>query len=227
MVDFASTHDDLLNNINYNLSPNVTWVEVIEETLAFFGRDFDVHDFLFEELYTKLRDTAENHTRNWLIKGLGVREYIWDEIIYPIYETYFLPIILDIVIPNVIDGLWTKLNDRVQWERGPINKLKDRFNDFMNNLGAIDKEGRRSSFKNFTKMIGAAIRLSVSSFAYLLYMNATQIEEYIQGVYNSVEDYAQAWNNFGNWIASGPWLEPISINGSITNSSSGAIALRK
>jgi hypothetical protein len=223
VAEFAVIHQDLLGQIHYGLFPNVTWVEVIEETLAWFDIDFSVYDFIFEDLQTFLVDLVENFNRTWIIQGLGIRQYFWETYIQPIWEDYIKPHLIETTIPNVLQGLYGQLNDKVMWGEGFLTKLKDKFDGFMNSLGDRGREGRRQSYRNFTKLIGTIVRLSVAAVGYLLYMNETQIEEYLQGIYNNVNEYKQAWNDYLNWLSSGPWLTPVNINGTIVEPPSGEL----
>lgn len=206
IADFYVNQNLLLDQIRYNLSPNVTWVEVIEETLGWLGYNFSVHDYIFGTLQIKLRDLVENRT--WIIPGLGIRRAF--------YEKFILPLILTI-LTEVMQSIYDGLNQKVEWGKGPLNKLKDRFGKFMDAIKLPPgKERRRGILGNFTRLIGAAFRLSIASVAYLLYMNETQIEEYIKGIYNSVNDYVLAWDNFLSWMSEEPWLDPVTIQGNVT-----------
>lgn len=205
IADFYVLQRDLMGQINYNLSPNVTWVEVIEETAAMRGHDVNVHDFLYVKLQSWLVDKAENRTR--IFEGLGIRKEI--------YEQYILPILL-LLIPVIVEIIYTGLMKKVEFGKGPLTRVKDSFGGFMQAIGGQrGNERRRGMFGNFTKLIGSIFRLCIASAGYLVYMNETQIEEYFQGIYNSVEEYFAEWDSFLYWFSEEPWYDPICINGTI------------
>ena len=206
IADFYVLQKDLMGQINYNLSPNVTWVEVIEETAAMFGYpDVNVHDVLYVDLQNRLVDKAENHTR--IFEGLGIRAEI--------YEQYILPILL-LLIPCIIDSIYNGLMKKVEFGKGPLTRIKDSFGGFMQAMSEQrGNERRRGMLGNFTKLIGSIFRLCIASAGYLVYMNETQIEEYLQGIYNSVDEYFAAWDSFLYWFSKEPWYDPICINGTI------------
>jgi len=205
IADFYVLQRDLMGQINYNLSPNVTWVEVIEETAAMRGRNVNVHDFLYVDLQNWLVDKAENRTR--IFEGLGIRAEI--------YEQYILPILL-LLIPDIIDAIYNKLMEKVEWGKGPLNRIEDSFGGFMQAIGGKRGSGRRRGMLgNFTKLIGSIFRLSIASVGYVVYMNETQREEYFQGINNSVDEYFAEWDSFLYWFSKEPWYDPICINGTI------------
>lgn len=206
ICDFYVEQNQLLDNVKESLYPNVTWTEAIEETFGWFGIDFSVHDYCLNTLPAKLTDLAQNRT--WIIKGFGIRKQF--------YEQHILPLILA-AIPTVCQKIYDKLNEKVEWGKGLLNKLRDKFGGFMGVFKEKrGKERRRGILTNFTRVIGTVIRVSIVSFAYYLYMNDTQRQEYIQGVYDSVDAYTSAWQDFINWMGNEPWLDDVTVEGNVT-----------
>jgi hypothetical protein len=60
IIEFNDLRGRLKHDIQYNLTPNVTWAELIEETLDWFGHEFNVEEFLEELEVTLLEKFASN-----------------------------------------------------------------------------------------------------------------------------------------------------------------------
>ena len=59
VIEFIDLRNELKGYVNENLIPNVTWIEVISETLAYCGIVFDVEEFL-DDLENYLMDIFED-----------------------------------------------------------------------------------------------------------------------------------------------------------------------
>jgi hypothetical protein len=66
IIEFNDLRGQLKDDIRYNITPNVTWAEVLEETLDWFGHEFNVEEFL-EKLEINL---LEKFATNPLILSL-------------------------------------------------------------------------------------------------------------------------------------------------------------
>ena len=112
IVEFMQLKSDLKDYIWENITPPVTYIDIIEETAAWFGLTVDVEYFIYNTLNATLQDLAEN--RPWIIEGLGIRRNI--------YETYILPLILSYGIPFLLDSIHANLNAtvldlKVEWKK--------------------------------------------------------------------------------------------------------------
>jgi len=231
-ADFYVLQKDLMAQFKKNLSPNLTGVQVRERTIEGLilleewlneqgtpinlidedkWANFSVHDFLFVDLQTWLIDKAENHTR--IFEGFGIRAEI--------YEQYILPILVDWAIPYLIQMRYDGLNEKVEWESGPLEDIKDTFQNFMVVFGDGGKVRRSRILGNFTSLIKTIFKLALVSGLYYIYMNETQIEEYFRVLGESGLEYITAWDDFISWTSKGPWRDPISINGTVVGPDGG------
>jgi hypothetical protein len=219
VANYTVTEYKLRQQLKEDLWPNVTWIEVIDETLAFLVEngivdeatwgDFNVHDFLFGDQFKNwMLNKAQNF--RFKIQGLGIRQQF--------YEQYILPKLVNhIQSGNVSQAMYNKLNQKVYWGKGLLSRFGEDFGSFLKALGGDrGKERRRGTLKNMTRVIGTLCRVGISGLAYLVYMNESDIEEYLNTVGLSLENYLDNWNDTFNWIATDPWVQSITINGNVT-----------
>jgi len=232
IADFYVYRHELEDEFKEALWPDVTRAEVVEETIFVYWYlksgitvDFNVNSFIDNELPVKLRDIIENSTRQWIIKGLGIRQKFWEEYIQPIYEEYIMPFLLEYGILWVQTSLLEFMNQKVYWGKGPLNKMGEAFNSFINTIRIQGgKERRRARFANFTSLVGIISRLTISGLGYLVFMsiNGTKIykitespemEEYLKNRVKAWNNHWRACKDFVRWLTSWPWRGPVSING--------------
>lgn len=203
IIEFMQLKKDLKNYIWENITPPVTYIEIIEETAAWFGFDVDVEYYIFNTLNNTLQDIAEN--RPWIIEGLGIRRTI--------YETYILPLLLSYGIPFILQAIHARLNSTVLDMKAEFGLLKGQLKKFIKSF-FFDMD--LSPFRYFLDVLKGAFKLGISLIVVVLYMNETQIQEWLAGIEQSFENWITGWGEFYGWISTEPWLEPILINGSVT-----------
>jgi hypothetical protein len=215
IINFTVEQHNLRQQLQEDLWPNVTHVEVIEDTLLYvFGIEFSVHDFLFgDEFINFLVNKVDNFT--FRIQVFGILQEIYDQYIKPF-------LIHHIQTGNVSQLIYDYLDQKVYWGQGPLNNVLEKFNSFMNSLRAKrGAERRRGIFRNGTRIIGTIIRVSMAGIGYAVYLtdfgtNDSQLIEYIETVWGSITNYRQCCNDFIVWLSEVPWDEPIIIDGNVT-----------
>lgn len=200
----------------YNLTPNVTLVEMLEATVeAFTGQEFNFYEYLNDTTKNNIIDLIVN--RQFLFSGLGIRQAIWENFIVPNAE---------IIAQGIIDSIYNKLN--IKPSEISVNiwtVFKDKLTDFIlfiigknNDNGDDDgnKWKRISRIKKFVQTLKAVLNggLIIASFVYA-YLDGDKWEEYEQGIQNSLTELLNSVDNLYVWVVSEPWTKPISINGSI------------
>lgn len=215
IINFTVEQHKIRQQLEEDLWPNVTHVEVIEDTLLYvFGIEFSVHDFLFgDEFINFLVNKVDNFT--FKIQGFGIRQEIYDQYIKPF-------LLHHIQTGNVSQLIYDYLDQKVYWGQGPLNNVLEKFNSFMNSLRA--KKGakrRRGVFINGTSLIGTIVRVSLAGIGYAVYLtdfgtNDSQLREYFETMYGSIDNYLNSINDFIHWLIDKPWDEPIIIDGNVT-----------
>lgn len=219
VIELRDTHKVLWAEFKDSIWPNITYVEVIEDTLAYLDIDFSVHDWIFNDLNQSLRTLAEN--REFLVEGLGIRQYIW--------ENYILPALLDWGIQFILESLWEKMNS-------PVGKLKERWGTIKSSLKtfiwsffSVEKAGGVAPFKAWRTFRKARRRFLICLGLFIFYkldpmldengnlvINKTALGEYLTGIYVALENWRNAFMNYISYAASKPYLEPVNIRGYVT-----------
>lgn len=181
IIEFNDLRKQLKGDMQYNFTPNVTWAEVIEETLDWFGYEFDVEEFL-DNLEVALMEK---------------------------FAAY--PLVLSFV-PIVIENISSMLNSRVSWVTSQWKDVKLSLREFIQSFFKRDLR----PFRAFIRLIGNTFRFSLAIGAMILYTNATEKQEWIIDLTQSIVNWKNAWFDFINWLSSKPWLEPIYIHGNVT-----------
>jgi len=218
IANFTVNEKRLRENLEESFWPNLTKAEVIDKTIEMLINigvldeekwgDFQVYDFIYsDELNLFLMDKVEN--LSFKIQGLGIRQKIYDD--------YIKPILLDQVESGVLqDMIWDHLDQKVYWGKGILDKFEDNFQFF---LGALNvergKDRRKGLLVNGTRLIGTICRVGVSAFAYLAYMNDSEIKEYFSHTKYSLETYYYHWEDFYCWLSASPWEQNITIKGTV------------
>ena len=185
IIEFNYLRKQLKEDIRYNFTPNVTWAEVIEETLGWFGYEFDVEEFL-DNLEVALMEK---------------------------FAAY--PLVLSFV-PIVIENISSMLNSRVSWVTKQWMDVKLRLREFVQSFLKSFFERNLRPFRAFLRLIVSTFKFSLAVGAMILYTNATEKQEWIIDLTQSIVNWKNAWFDFINWLTSKPWLEPIYIHGNVT-----------
>jgi len=193
IIEFNNLRSEYREYLEEVIIPNVTWIEVIEETLAFGGINFDVENFIF------------NNLQNFLI---DLNDYL----------TSGFPIIHDIIeerIPVFVQALYAKLNQKVGGNIRELAKnVRNALKTFILSFFTI-KQGI-APFKAFRQLLRATLKFGFILGIMIVYMNETQIQEYKEDVEEAITNLYNAWVDFFDWLETEPWLEPVHIRGNVT-----------
>jgi len=202
-----------------NLTPNVTLVEMIEETIeSQYGYPFSLWDHLNITTKGYLISLAENMSLFFSLEEIelfGITESLWNTYVVPYIDAIAQVIVT--FIYNKLNVEPAEMNEVSIWNRIKT-KLKEKILVGFNKDDDDDDKDRPTLLEKLNRILKLArvlknliqLTLVVVSYAY---MNNTQWEEYEQGINNSITELMDSVTHLFEYVKSIPWKKPVSIEG--------------
>ena len=183
--------------------PNITWIDAIETISSeLFNAPVNVTDFIFNDLNQSLIDLA------YQLFGGTVN---------------LLNLILVYGIPYILERMYLMLNTTVgEFMRNQFDNIKTNFAQFIGSLFGFRLrhpfKTLRVVFKAFRNVLFTIFSFYAGTGLAIVYYlcDPTGFPEYVDGIIESGIKWLNAWYNYGSYVLSEPWTNPIKINGCVT-----------